>query len=95
MMTTINEFLANPLHVVAAAVALLGFLVSLLYFDQAWFYVKMIVKSLRRNILRSTLTSMATIVLVLVVTMVWTVIYFLDLVTEEKSADFKAIITDE
>ena len=94
MMSTINEFLANPYYVVAAAVALLAFLVSLVYFDQAWFYVKMIVKSLRRNVLRSSLTSMATMVLVLVVTMVWTVIYFLDLVTQEKSADFKAIITE-
>ena len=74
--------------------ALLAFLVALLYFDQAWFYVKLIVKSLRRNVLRSTLTSLATIVLVLVVTMVWTVIYFLDLVTQEKSQDFKAIITE-
>ena len=94
MMSNVNDFLANPYYVVAAAVALMAFLVSLLYFDQAWFYVKMIVKSLRRNVLRSTLTSMATMVLVLVVTMVWTVIYFLDLVTQEKSQDFKAIITE-
>jgi putative ABC transport system permease protein len=94
MMDRVNEFLASPLNVIAAAAALLAFLVAMLYFDQAWFYVKMIVKSLRRNVLRSTLTTMATIVLVLVVTMVWTVIYFLDLVTQEKSADFKAIITE-
>jgi len=94
MMIYINEFLASPYQVIGAALLLLAFMVSMLYFDKAWFYVKMIVKSLRRNVLRSTLTTMATMVLVLVVTMVWTVIYFLDLVTEEKSADFKAIITE-
>ena len=91
----LNEFLASPVNVIAAALATCWRSSSaLLYFDQAWFYVKMIVKSLRRNVLRSTLTTLATIVLVLVVTMVWTVIYFLDLVTQEKSQDFKVIVTE-
>lgn len=88
------EFLSSPWHVVLAAVVLLVVLLALLYFDQVLFYARFITKSLRRNVLRSLLTSVATMVLVLVVTMVWTVLFFLDLVTAEKSRDFKAIVTE-
>jgi putative ABC transport system permease protein len=51
-------------------------------------------KSLRRNLLRTTLTGLATAVLVMVVTLVWSILAFLDRVTEAKSQDFKAIITE-
>jgi putative ABC transport system permease protein len=87
-------FLDSPLNVVLAAAALLALLLAGLYFDQVLFYARFIAKSLRRNLLRSALTAVATFVLVLVVTMVWTVLFFLDLVTSEKSRDFKAIVTE-
>ncbi|MFO0930739.1 MAG: ABC transporter permease [Gemmataceae bacterium] len=87
-------FLDSPWNVVLAAVGLLAVLLALLYLDQVLFYARFISKSLRRNVLRSALTSVATMVLVLVVTMVWSVLFLLDLVTSEKTRDFKAIITE-
>lgn len=87
-------FLDSPVNVVLAAGGLLLLLLAGLYLDQLLFYARFIVKSLRRNLLRTALTSLATMVLVLVVTMIWTVLFFLDLVTSEKTRDFKAIITE-
>lgn len=87
-------FLDDPVQVVAAAVGLLVFLLAMLYRDQVFFYVRMIVKSLRRNVVRTGLTSLATFVFVLAVTMVGTILYVLELVTTEKSKDFKAIVTE-
>lgn len=57
-------------------------------------YVRLIIKNIRRNLLRTALTSMAILVLVFVVTLVWSVLYFLDLVTSEKTSNFKAIVTE-
>lgn len=54
----------------------------------------LVLRSLGRNRLRTALTSLAVMVLVLVVTFVWTILYFLNIVTEEKSKDLKAIITE-
>src|SRR5262249_35582874 len=52
-------------------------------------------KNLRRNLLRTSLTYLATFVLVLVVVMVWSVLYFLDILTQEKSKDLKVIISEK
>src|SRR3712207_5265288 len=87
-------FLDDPVNVILAAAGLLVLLLAGLYFDQVAFYTRLIVKSLRRNVLRTALTGLATVVLVLVFTMIWTVLYFLDLVTAEKSQDFKVIVTE-
>ena len=54
----------------------------------------LIVKNVGRNALRSSLTALGTMVLVLVVTLVGSVLHLIDLVTEEKSHDIKAFITD-
>lgn len=54
----------------------------------------LIVKNVGRNPLRSVLTSLGTMVLVLVVTMVWSILHLIDLVTEEKSHDVKAFISE-
>ena len=54
----------------------------------------LIVKNVGRNLLRSILTSLGTMVLVLVVTLVWSVLHLIDAVTEEKSHDIKAFISD-
>ncbi len=54
----------------------------------------LIVKNVGRNGLRSMLTALGTMVLVLVVTLVGSVLHLIDMVTEEKSHDFKAFISD-
>ena len=56
--------------------------------------IRLILKSLARNPVRTLLTSVATIILVVLVTGVWTILWFLDLVTEEKTKDLKAIVTE-
>jgi hypothetical protein len=54
----------------------------------------LIFKNLRRNLLRTTLTAAAIVVLAVIVTLIWTVVRTLDLATEDKSQDFKLIITE-
>jgi putative ABC transport system permease protein len=91
---TLMSFLDNPINILGAALGLLGLVVLVLYGGKVLFYLKFISKSLFRNLLRTILTGMATLVLVFVVTLVWTVLNFLDLVTTQKTNDFKAIITE-
>ncbi len=86
----IMAFLDSPWNVVLAALGL--FALVLMY---AWApYVRLVVKSMRRNPLRTLLTGSATFLLVLVITMIWSVLWLLDLVTTERSRDFKAIVTE-
>jgi putative ABC transport system permease protein len=87
-------FLDAPQNVVGAALLGMALVAGWLYFARLVLYVKLIAKSLLRNSLRSVLTGLATAVLVFVITLVWTVLYFLDLVTAEKSKDLKAIVTE-
>ena len=54
----------------------------------------LILKNIRRNLLRSTLTSLGVLVLVFVVTLIWSVLWFLDLVTAERSRNFKGIVSE-
>jgi putative ABC transport system permease protein len=77
-------------HVVALALAALLVVLAVLY----WRYVRIVLKSLARNKLRTALTGLATAVLVFVVALIWSSLYFLDLVTAEKSKDFKAIVSE-
>jgi putative ABC transport system permease protein len=58
-------------------------------------FLLILFKSLRRNLLRTALTYLATFVLVLVVVMVWSVLYFLDILTSEKTRDLKVIVTEK
>jgi putative ABC transport system permease protein len=88
------SFLNSPLNVVLAGLTALQLVLAILYAGPVLFYLKFMVKSLRRNLLRSVLTSLAVVVLVFVVTLVWTVLYFLDLVTAEKTDDLKAVVTE-
>lgn len=83
-------FLDNPWNVLL--VALGQFALVLLY---VWApYVRLVLKSMLRNRLRTLLTSTATFLLVLVITLIWSVLWLLDLVTMERSKDFKAIVTE-
>ncbi len=93
-MTDIERFVLSladsPLRLIATALALVG-LVAAVYYRKA---VMFIVKSLARNKLRTALTALATGLFVLLVTLVWSVLSFLDLVTQEKKKDLKAIVTE-
>jgi putative ABC transport system permease protein len=83
-------FLDSPWNVLLAAVGL--FALVLVY---VWApYVRLVLKSMKRNALRTLLTGSATFLLVLVITMIWSVLWLLDLVTTERSKDFKAIVTE-
>ena len=57
-------------------------------------YFKLIFRNVGRNRLRSLLASLVTIILVFVVTMVWSILWLLDLVTAEKSQNFRAMVTE-
>ena len=87
----ILKFLDSPLNVLAVCVALLVVVLVALNAKHSLY----VMKSLRRNLLRTILTGVATMVLVFVVTVVWTILGFLEQVTEDKSKDFKAIITEK
>jgi putative ABC transport system permease protein len=77
----------NPVGV-AVVVALL--FVALLY----WEYTRFMLKSLRRNLLRSILTGLAIFALVFIVACCWSILTFLDKMTEAKTRNLKAIITE-
>ena len=87
----ILKFLDSPFNILALCVALLVIVFIALNAKHSLY----VLKSLRRNLLRTILTGAATMVLVFVVTVVWTILGFLEQVTEEKSKDFKAIITEK
>jgi putative ABC transport system permease protein len=78
----------NPVGLAALATLLF---VGLLFWEQT----RLMLKSLRRNLLRSVLTGLATFSLVLLVTAVWSILAFLDQVTESKSRNLKAIVTEK
>lgn len=89
---------------VAALVALLPFFLILflgelllgsLNVGKSFKYLLLMLKSLRRNLLRTSLTYLAIFVLVIVVTMIWSILSFLGKVTEDKSKDLKAIVTEK
>jgi putative ABC transport system permease protein len=54
----------------------------------------LILKNVRRNLLRSTLTALGTMVLVCVVILVWSILAYLDELTQDKTSDFKMIVTE-
>jgi putative ABC transport system permease protein len=89
--TALLRLVDNPRYLVCLDVALLVLAVIVFNRRMAAF----VLKSLSRNLLRTTLTSLAVVVLVFVVTLIWTVLWFLDLVTTEKSQDLKAIVTEK
>lgn len=57
-------------------------------------FLLVIFKNVRRNLLRSTLTALGTMVLVSVVILIWSMLALLDSATEQKSQNFKAIVTE-
>lgn len=93
-MKRIEEFLLSladdPVRLLIVGVVLM-IPVALVYYRKP---VTFIAKSLFRNKVRTLLTGLATALFVLIVTLVWSVLSFLDFVTQEKSKDLKAIVTE-
>ncbi len=93
-MSEVERFLLSladdPLRLAGVAAAIVALAAAVYYRKQVLF----ILKSLARNKLRTTLTALATGLFVLLVTLVWSVLWFLDLVTQEKKKDLKAIVTE-
>src|SRR4051812_46386550 len=89
------RFLDSPWNVAYAAlagVAVLFVLTLLIAYPK---HVVLVLKSLGRNKVRTGLTALATMVMVLVLTLVWSVLSLLSQVTEDKSKDLKAIVTEK
>jgi putative ABC transport system permease protein len=57
-------------------------------------FLVLVLKNVARNPLRAVLTALGTMVLVFVVTLVWSVLAFLDEMTQERSQDLKAVVTE-
>ncbi len=58
-------------------------------------FLLVMLKSLGRNRLRTSLTFIAIFVFVFMITGIWSILSFLSAVTEEKSKDLKAIVTEK
>jgi putative ABC transport system permease protein len=71
------------------------FVLNTVQFSRAARFLLVTLKSLRRNLLRTSLTYLATFVLVVVVVMVWSALYFLDVLTSDKTKDLKLIVTEK
>jgi putative ABC transport system permease protein len=91
VLTSLHRLVDDPLHVLFIDAVLLLLVLVAVQRKQFLF----ILKSLSRNLLRTALTSAAVVILVFVVTAIWSVLWFLDLMTSEKSKDFKAIVTEK
>src|SRR5690242_12777093 len=83
-------FLDSPWNIFGVACLLLALVLAYVWAP----YVRLVFKSMRRNPLRTLLTGSATMLLVLVITLIWSVLWLLDLVTTERTKDFKAIVTE-
>jgi putative ABC transport system permease protein len=90
-MTSLQRLVENPIAIIWLDVLLV--VAALVLINRKLFVF--ILKSLSRNLLRTTLTSLAVVFFVFVVTAIWSVLWFLDLITAEKSKDLKAIITEK
>jgi putative ABC transport system permease protein len=88
-----DQLAADPVNLVAAAIALL---VVLLIAGYVALYPRLFMlglKNLRRNLLRTILTTLAIGVLAIMITTIWTIIYFVDLISTERTKDLKIIVT--
>jgi putative ABC transport system permease protein len=85
------RFLDDWVNVAILAAAVLALALVVLY----WRYVRIMLKSLARNKLRTALTSCAVVIIVFLVSLILSALHFLDMVTEEKSKDFKALVTEK
>src|SRR5579859_5274932 len=87
----LEAFLYDPKKFMLAGAAIITAFLLISNYKQ----VQFIVRSLKRNKLRTILTSMAIFILVLVVTAIWSILSLLDKMTEEKTKDLKAMVTEK
>jgi putative ABC transport system permease protein len=94
MLTRIYEQITGDyVNLVAAIIGLIVVVAGAAYVILSPRLFLLGVKNLRRNLLRTSLTGVAIGVLALMITIIWTIIYFIDLITVERSKDLKIIVT--
>lgn len=94
MFTRLYEQLAaDYVNLAAAAISLIVLIAGAVYVVTSPRLFVLGIKNLRRNLLRTSLTAAAIGVLALMITIIWTIIYFIDLITVERSKDLKIIVT--
>jgi putative ABC transport system permease protein len=91
---SLMKLLDNPYNLAGLALLLVLVALAFVYRGPVGFTLKFVLKSLKRNLLRTALTGLATVFLVFVITLIWSMLLFLGRATEEKSKDFKAIVTE-
>jgi len=89
------DILDDPIKLTGAVVGAVSLLALMVFSRGIFFYLRLMFLNLRRNLVRTGLTSVASMLLVFVVTLVWTILWFLNIVTSEKSKDFKAIVSEK
>jgi putative ABC transport system permease protein len=93
-MTRIYEQITGDwINLISAAIALTVLGVGFVYVLLAPRLFLLGIKNLRRNLVRTLLTSSAIGFFAFMITMIWTIIYFIELVTVERSKDLKIIAT--
>ena len=85
---------ANPVNITATLISALVIVAGLIYVITSPRMVLLAVKNLRRNLVRTILTGLVIMVLVAMVTIIWSVMSFMDSLMQEKSADFKLILSE-
>jgi putative ABC transport system permease protein len=94
MFTRIYEQIAaDPVNLIAAILSLIVLIAGAAYVVTSPRLFVLGVKNLKRNLLRTSLTAAAIAVLALMITIIWTIIYFIELITVERSKDLKIIVT--
>ncbi len=88
-----EQLAADNVNLVAAVVSLIVLIVAVAYVLSSPRLFLLGVKNLRRHLLRTALTAAAIGVLAVMITIIWTIIYFIDLITIERSKDLKIIVT--
>jgi putative ABC transport system permease protein len=94
MFTRIYEQITGDyVNLVAAIIALIVVVAGAAYIAVYPRLFMLGVKNLRRNLTRTLLTGVAIAVLAFMITMIWTIVYFIGLITQERSKDLKIIVT--
>ncbi|MBI2808501.1 MAG: ABC transporter permease [Planctomycetes bacterium] len=88
-----EQIAADPINLAAAIITLIVLVAGAAYIVTYPRLFMLGLKNLRRHFLRTALTSAAIGVLAFMITTIWTIIFFIDLITVERSKDLKIIVT--
>jgi putative ABC transport system permease protein len=89
-----NDLLEDPVTMVCAVMSVLVLLGGFAFIVFRYRLFLLAIKNLRRNLVRTILTCNLAMGLVFLITMIWTILYFMDLITRERSKDLKLIISE-